>query len=483
MRLSLPASWNGLPRWDRPRDVGPPTHPRRHKADQAMNDLTQMDMAHALRPWQYTGEGMTPVVIGRGEGCSVWDVNGTRYLDAVGGLWNTNIGLGRREMAEVIAQQVENLAFSSTFGDMSNGPSAALSARLAHLAPTGLGHVHFTTGGSTAIDSAYRLACFVQAARGFSGRHHIIAREHAYHGSTHISMSIGNRDGDRAPEFRYEEDTIHHISAPDTPRAGATVESCVAEFEAKIDEIGAKRIAAFFAEPIQASGGVIIPPEGYLKAMWEVCQRHGILFVADEVVTGFGRIGYMFASEDRYGVQPDILCCAKGLSSGYQPIGAMLFSDEIWDTLVSEPRWYTSGFTYSGHPVACAAALKNIEIIESEDLCARALQIGAVFHEGLATLSELPLVGDVRGEALIGCVENVQDKAAMTLLSDELDVGKRISDAAQKRGLLVRPLGHLNVMSPALTISESEVQFTVETLGAAITEVADGLVREGVKIG
>ncbi|MEM1235657.1 MAG: aminotransferase class III-fold pyridoxal phosphate-dependent enzyme [Pseudomonadota bacterium] len=448
-----------------------------------MNDLTQMDMAHALRPWQYTGAGLDPVVVERGDGCSVWDVNGNRYLDAVGGLWNTNIGLGRREMAEVMAEQAEKLAFSSTFGDMSNAPSAELSAKLAHLAPTGLSHVHFTTGGSTAIDSAYRLACFVQAARGFEGRHHIIARQHAYHGSTHISMSIGNRDGDRAPEFRYEEDTIHHIGAPDTLRGGATVDACVAELEAKITEIGAERVAAFFAEPIQASGGVIMPPEGYLKAMAEACQRHGILFVADEVVTGFGRIGHMFASEARYGAQPDILCCAKGLSSGYQPIGAMLFSDEIWDTLTAEPRWYTSGFTYSGHPIACAVALKNIEIIEEEGLCARALEIGSVFQEGLASLSELPLVGDVRGEALIGCVENVQDKGTLALLPDALDVGKRISDAAQKWGLLVRPLGHLNVMSPALTISEAEVEFTIETLGTAIREVADGLVREGVRIG
>ncbi|MEM8592270.1 MAG: aminotransferase class III-fold pyridoxal phosphate-dependent enzyme, partial [Pseudomonadota bacterium] len=456
-------------------------HPRRHEA--AMNDLAQMDMAHALRPWGYTGEGMPPVIVERGLGCEIWDVEGNKYLDAVGGLWCTNIGLGRREMAETIAAQAERLAFSSTFGDMSNDPCAALSARLAHLAPTGLSHVHFTTGGSTAIDSAYRLACFVQAARGFAGRHHIIARRHAYHGSTHISMSIGNRDGDRAPEFRYEEETIHHISAPDTLRGGATVERCVAELEAKIAEIGAARVAAFFAEPIQASGGVIMPPDGYLRAMAELCQRHGILFVTDEVVTAFGRLGYMFSSEDRYGVKPDILCCAKGLSSGYQPIGAMLFSDEIWDTLAAEPRWYTSGFTYSGHPVACAAALKNIEILEREELCARALQVGSVFQEGLRSLAALPLVGDVRGEALIGCVENVADKETLELLPDELDVGKRISDAAQARGLLVRPLGHLNVMSPALTISETEVAFTIETLGLAIRDVADGLTREGVRIG
>ena len=448
-----------------------------------MNDLAQMDLAHALHPWHYTGDSAPPLVISRGEGCYLWDSAGNRYLDAVGGLWCTNVGLGRADMAQAIADQAQKLAFSSTFVDLTNDPAAELSARLAHLAPTGLSHVQFTTGGSTAIDSAYRMACFVQAARGFPGRTHMIARKHSYHGSTHISMSLGLRDGYRAPEFSYETDTIHHISAPDVYREGATVPGLVAEFEAKIAEIGAMRIAAFFAEPIQASGGVLVPPEGYLKAMWEVCQRHGILFVADEVVTAFGRLGHMFASEDRYGVCPDILCCAKGLSSGYQPIGAMLFSQEIWETLAAQDRYYTSGFTYSGHPVACAAALKNLQIIEEEGLLENAVRVGVVLHEGLQGLRDLPTVGNVRGEALIACIENVADKSTKALLPDEIDIGKRISDAAEARGLMVRPLGHLNVMSPPLILTEAQAEFIVETLRSAICDVADGLTRDGIRLG
>ncbi|MGR3436794.1 MAG: aminotransferase class III-fold pyridoxal phosphate-dependent enzyme [Shimia sp.] len=451
--------------------------------DLAPPDLAALDAAHALHPWQNVTDPTPPLVMAQGEGCHLWDVRGRRYLDAVGGLWCTNIGLGRREMVQAIADQAERLAFSSTFGDLTNDPAAALAARLAALAPGGLSRVHFTTGGSTAIDTAYRLALFTQRARGHADRTHVIAREHSYHGSTYASMSLGLRDGDRLPEFTYETRTIHHVSAPYVYREGATTEGLVAEFEAKIAEIGAHRVAAFVAEPIQASGGVLIPPEGYLQAIWEVCRRHGILFVADEVVTAFGRIGHMFASHDRYGITPDILCVAKGLSSGYQPIGAVLLHDAVWETLTAEERYFPNGFTYGGHPVACAAALANIDILEREGLCARAREMGAVLQDGLGTLRDLPLVGDVRGEGLIACIENVADKATKALLPVEIDVGKRISDAAEAMGLLVRPIGHLNVMSPPLVITEAEVGFVVETLDRAIRQVADALVRDGVRIG
>jgi adenosylmethionine-8-amino-7-oxononanoate aminotransferase len=393
-------------------------------------------------------------------------------------------------MAQAIADQAERLAFSSTFVDMTNDPAALLSAKLAELAPGDLNHVHFTTGGSTAIDSAFRMAQFAQAAMGFPERKHMIARRHSYHGSTYASMSLGLRNGDRAPEFGYETDLIHHIEAPylyrrpDGMSEAAFCDQLVAEFEAEIAEIGVERIAAFFAEPIQASGGVLVPPEGYLKAMWEVCQRHGILFVADEVVTAFGRLGHWFASHDAYGVQPDMICCAKGLSSGYQPIGALIFSDRIWRAMAGDPdRWYTSGFTYSGHPVACAAALKNIEIMEREALLPHASKVGAYFQERLADLHDLPLVGDVRGKALIGCVENVADKATKTPLPEEIDIGKLISDECEVMGLLVRPIGALNVMSPSLIITEDQIDFTVDVLGKAIKKVADDLTGQGVKIG
>lgn len=460
------------------------------RPNDAAKDLWEMDRAHALHPWthfdSFREEGA--LVITRGEGCRLWDANGGAYLDAVGGLWCTNIGLGRREMAEAIGAQAERLAFSNTFTDMTNDPSARLAARLAELAPGDLNHVHFTTGGSTAIDSAYRMVQFYQSCMGRPEKTHVIARDHSYHGSTYAAMSIGKRPGDHVPEFRYKTDDIHHLSvpnpyrAPDGMDAAAFCDWLVAEFEAKIAEIGPERVGAFFAEPIQASGGVIVPPEGYLRRMWQVCRRHDILFVADEVVTAWGRIGHWFASRDAFGVQPDIICTAKGLSSGYVPIGAMIYSDRIQQAMEGD-RWYTSGFTYSGHPVACAAALKNIEIMERENLVAHASEIGDYFMERLSGLETLPLVGEVRGAKLMVCVENVADKATKRLLPDEIDIGRRIADSCEAMGLLVRPMGHLNVMSPPLVITRDEVDFVAETLGRAIRQVADDLVRDGVEIG
>ncbi|MCA3443031.1 MAG: aminotransferase [Rhodobacter sp.] len=452
----------------------------------------EMDRAHSLHPWTNFGpfEDQGALVIARGEGAWLWDASGQRYFDAVGGLWCTNIGLGRRDMAQAIAAQAERLAFSNTFVDMTNDPAARLSARLASLAPGDLNRVHFTTGGSTAIDTAARMVQYYQSCMGRPAKMGLVARDHSYHGSTYLSQSIGKRPGDRVEQFRYKTEGIHHLSVPNPYRAPAGMDEAafcdwlVAEFESLIAREGAETIGGFFAEPIQASGGVIVPPEGYLRRMAEVCRRHDILFVADEVVTAFGRLGHWFASRDEFGVQPDIICTAKGLSSGYVPIGAVIFSDRIWAAMAADgARWFTSGYTYSGHPVACAAALKNIEIIEGEDLLGNAARVGALFEQRLAGLEALPMVGQVRGRKLMICVENVADKATKALLPAELDVGKRISDACEAMGLLVRPIGHLNVMSPPLVITEEQAEFVAATLGRAIMQVADRLVRDGIRIG
>ena len=455
-------------------------------------DLWEMDRAHVLHPWTNFGpfEKDGALVITRGEGCYLWDAEGRRYFDAVGGMWCTNIGLGRKEMATAIADQVERLAFSNTFVDVTNDPSARLAAKLASLAPGDLNRVHFTTGGSTAVDTAARLVWYYQSCKGQPQKTDIVSREASYHGSTYLSQSVGKRAGDRVEEFRYKETGIHHLSAPDPYRRpegmteAAFCDALVDEFQALIDRIGADCIGGFFAEPIQASGGVIVPPQGYLKRMWEICQRHDILFIADEVVTAFGRIGHWFASEDEFGIIPDVITCAKGLTSGYLPLGAMIFSDRVWKVMAEKgERWFTTGFTYSGHPVSCAAALKNIEIMEREDLLGNAARVGDYFLDRLTGLEELPLVGQVRGRRLMVCVENVANKATKDPLPDGVNESKRISDTAEAMGLLVRPMGHLNVMSPPLVITEKEVDFVVETLVKSIRKVTDELVREGHRIG
>lgn len=458
---------------------------------QSPMSLWDMDRRHILHPWTQFGpfEEGGSILFDRGEGCWVWDTEGRRYFDAVGGMWCTNIGLGRREMAEAIAEQAERLAFSNTFVDASNGPSARLAAKLASLAPGDLNRVHFTTCGSTAVDSAWRMAQFYQRAKGRPDKVQVIARDMSYHGSTYIGQSLGKRPGDRVPEFLYKESGIHHLTPPDPYRAARGMDEAafcdflVAEFEMKLAELGPEKVGAFIAEPIQASGGVIVPPKDYLRRIWQICRAHDILFIADEVVTAFGRLGHWFASEAEFGVIPDMITCAKGLTSGYLPLGAVIFSDRIWEAMASDGgRWFTSGFTYSGHPVSCAAALKNIEIMEREGLLDQAARVGDYFLDRLTALEALPLIGQVRGRRLMVCVESVADKQTKEPLPEAANEAKRIADAAEAMGLMVRPMGHLNVMSPPLVMTEADADFVADTLEKAIRQVTDQLTREGWRL-
>lgn len=445
----------------------------------------QQDKDHLLHPWtvfdSFSKEGA--LTIAEGQGVYINDLAGNRYLDAVGGLWCTNIGLGRKEMADAIADQVMKLAFSNPFVDMTNVPSATLAAKLAELAPANINHVFFTTGGSTAVDSAYRLIQYYQACRGKPEKEHIISRDYSYHGSTYLAMSIGGKKGDHPPEFKYKDDTIHHISAPDYYRApeglseADFLDQLVDELEQKILQLGADKVAAFFAEPIMGAGGVIVPPRGYHRRTWDVCKKYDVLYVSDEVVTAFGRLGHWFASEDVFGIRPDIITTAKGLSSGYLPIGAMLYSDEI-HTVISEyghGRCFANGFTYSGHPVACAAALKNIEIMERENIFANVNEVGPYFEERLNSLLDLPIVGDVRGHKMMMCVEFVKDKQSKEMFPEELDIGKVVSNHADARGLILRPVGNLNIMSPPLVLTREDVDFIVATLRESIVAAQEEL--------
>jgi len=448
------------------------------------------DKKHHLHPWQifdsFHKEGA--LIIAEGDGCYIYDTDGQRYLDAVGGLWCNNIGLGRADMAQAIAEQVTRMSYASPFVDMGNIPAAELSAKIAQLAPGSLNHVFFTTGGSTAIDTTFRLIQFYQYCRGKENKKHIIALKGAYHGSTYAAMSIGGKKADHVPEFHYITDYIHHVSSPNYYRApeGLTesefLESLVQEFEKKILTIKPENVAAFFAEPIQGAGGVIVPPKGYHKKIWEICKKYDILYVSDEVVTAFGRLGEWFASEERFGIQPDIITSAKGISSGYLPMGACIFTDEIFE-VISAPnpeRLFANGYTYSGHPVCAAAALKNIEILESENILGNVRDVGLYFEQQLHTLRDLPIVGDVRGSHFMMCVEFVSNQETKICFPDEVDIGKRISNHADSLGLIVRPIGHLNVMSPPLIMTREQVDFTVTTLRKSIEVVMENLRKEGL---
>jgi adenosylmethionine-8-amino-7-oxononanoate aminotransferase len=300
-------------------------------------------------------------------------------------------------------------------------------------------------------------------------------------------MTLGNREGDRSPHFRYIEGLVHHLSAPYAYRRpegmseAQFTDHLVAELEIAIRDIGADNIAAFIAEPIQGAGGVVPPPKGYLPRMQEVVAKHDILFIADEVVTGFGRIGHWFASLDEFGVEPDILVMAKGLTSGYLPLGATMYSDRIHEVIsASDPEaWFTHGFTYSGHPVCCAAALKNIEIIAEEDLLGNARRVGDYFEQRLKELTSLPLVGDVRGRRFMMCIEYVADKTRRSPFPEAANISRRIAQRCEAMGLLVRPLGSLDIMSPPLILTRADCDLLIDTLREAITEVTRELKREG----
>lgn len=445
------------------------------------HDVIERDRRHFVHPYQvfdtYLVDDVLPIE--RGAGAQLIDTEGRRYVDAVGGMWCTNIGLGRDEMADAIAEQVRRLAYANPFVDMTNVPAGLLCEKLAHLAPGDLNHVFLSTGGSTAVDAAYRMIQFYWHVRGQPERRHVLSRVDAYHGTTYASVSIGGKPGDRVPEFRYIEDTIHHLSSPNFYRFGdgrteqQFADDLVAEFAAKVDELGPGRVAAFFAEPIMGSGGVIVPPADYLQRVRALCAEHDIVYVSDEVVTGFGRLGEWFASESVFGIVPDIITSAKGLTSGYLPLGATIVSDRIYDVIAEQghDRYLALGYTYSGHPVSCAAALKNIEIIEREGLLDHVKEVGPYFQEQLRTLADLPMVGDVRGSHLMACVEFVEDRATRRRYPDELDVGKLVANACEPRGLIVRPMVHLNVMSPPLVITRSDVDHIVSVLRDAIVEV------------
>ena len=454
-------------------------------------DIIADDKAHFLHPWQefdkFDKTGALPIA--KAQGPYIYDSDGNQLLDAIGGMWCTNIGLGREEMAEAIADQVRQMAYANPMVDMTNIPGTQLAKKLAELAPGDLDHVFFSCGGSTAIDSALRLVHFYQNSRGMPDKKHIIARQEAYHGSTYAAMSISGKKADHIPEFDYMTQNIHHLSCPYFYRApeGLSEEeftdSLVKEFEDKIVELGgANQVAAFFAEPVMGSGGVIVPPEGYLERMWEVCQANDILFVADEVVTAFGRLGQWFASESVFNIQPDIITTAKGLTSGYQPLGATIFSERIWQ-VISAPghdRYFAHGFTYTGHPVACRAALKNIEIIESEGILEHVREVGPYFLKQLKTLEQLPIVGEVRGNHFMVCIENVANKETRALFGDDIDIGQRITDECARRGVLIRPIGHLNVLSPSLILTIEEIDRIVATLGDGISTVMSRLESEGL---
>ena len=414
----------------------------------------------------------------------LYDENGKEYIDGPGGMWCNNIGHGNKEIGEAVKNQLEKMEYCSPFSESSE-ISAELASVLSELSPGDLNTVFFTTDGSTANDTALRFIMFYNNILGRPQKKHFITRHKAYHGSTYLTGSITGKDREKN-NFDFEKNFIHHLSSPLAYRRkkNQTIqEFCdelVKEFEDKIIELGSENVAAFIAEPVMASGGCIVPPEGYLKRIWQICKKYDVLYISDEVVTGFGRMGHFFSSEEVFDIVPDIITCAKGITSGYMPLGAVLFSDKLLNDIKKESALFFHGYTYSGHPACCAAALKNIEIIKRDKILEHVQEIEPYFHNKLQKLYELPIVGDVRGKGLMAGIECVINKDSKEALILDKAIGSRIDEESIKLGLIIRPLYHICVLSPALIITKSQIDDLVEKLFTAIQNSLQQLKTEGL---
>ena len=453
--------------------------------------LWQADRDHCIHPWtefpEWTRTGSTIVV--RGEGAYVWDAEGNRFLDGMGGLWFANVGFGRQELIDAAARQLAMLPQYSYFTNLGNPPAAELAAKLAALAPGDLDHVFFSTGGSVANDTAMRIAHYYFNAIGKPAKRIAVSRRNAYHGSTFLAAALSGKVDERAG-FQLPEGWVHHVSEANCYRMpdGIGTEDAYCDFladelERKLAELGPENVACFFAEPIMGAGGVLVAPAGYHRRMKEVCEAHDVLYVSDEVVTGFGRLGCFFASEERFGVVPDVLVAAKGITSGYMPLGATIVSERVFDGISRagpDGALFSHGFTNSGHAAACAVALANIDLMEREDVCGHVRAVGPYFEQRLEPLRAQPIVGDVRGSHFMLCIEAVRDRASREPFPAGADVGNRIAAHAQARGLLVRPIGNYCVLSPALILGREEIDRIADVVSESIEATAADLRRDGI---
>lgn len=456
--------------------------------DNSPGGIEAMAEQHLVQPWPVSGSigAEARGFIESGEGIYVTDHTGKRLIDGPAGMWCVNVGHRNREIAQVMFDQAMALSYNSPWYT-TNQPSAVLSKRLADHAPEGVGHVFYTTGGSSAVETALRFMQFYNNVKGRPEKKLLVSREGAYHGSTYLAGSLNGRPRDQDWMDSAREQVLkltcpNPFRRPDGMSVAEFTDFLVEEFRALIEKVGAEKIGAFIGEPIMASGGVIVPPDGYWPRMRALCAEHDILFIADEVVTAFGRLGHVFASEDVFGIRPDMITFAKGVTSGYFPLGGVMIASRLFEELRQSNHndaMFAHGLTYSSHPIGCAVALKNLDLLE-EGLLEHTRTISSHFQARLKALEDLPLVGEVRGVGLMAGIECVADHVSNNPLALDLEVGKRIDKHCQEMGLLVRPLINMCVMSPPLTINAEQIDEMADILHKSIVITQDELVREGL---
>ena len=423
-----------------------------------------------------------PNIIAGGDGIYLTDQQGQRLIDGVAGLWCVNVGYGRRELADAMRDAALQLSYYHSFAGASNVPQIELAERLLKLAPAGLSKVFFGSGGSEGNDSLVKILRYYNNLRGRPEKKKIIARWQAYHGTSLATASLTGLPSFHQ-DFDLPIDGVLHTGSPDYYRHAEPGESesefaarRVAELEALIEREGPDTVAAFIAEPVLGAGGVVTPPEGYFEGVQRVLKAHDILFIVDEVVCGYGRLGRWFGC-DRYDLKPDMMTTAKALTSGYFPMSASFVSEDIWELLLEGSRKhgnFAHGYTYAGHPVGAAVAMANLDIIENEGLVERAADVGAWFHQRLAeSLGAHRHVGEIRGTGMIAAVQLVREREGRVFFDASEGMAKKVAAAAYTHGLIVRPLPTVDSLafSPPLTCSREDVDSIVERLTAAIHEV------------
>lgn len=422
-----------------------------------------------------------PFVIDSAEGCYVSGQN-IKLLDAMAGLGCVNIGYGRKELADVAQHVLAKLSYYHSFAAVTNPYAAALSHKIAALAPEGMNKVFISNSGSEAVETALKLVALYWHKKGEPNRRAIISRDYAYHGST-IATAALNGNKEMASQFGFAETMpVRRATAPFWYREGGDMTpdefgiAAAKSVEDHILELGPENVAAFIGEPIQGTMGAIMPPETYWPEVERICRKYGVLLIADEVVTGFGRTGNWFAQET-YGFSADIMTLAKGLSSAYLPVSATVISDEVAAVVEDGSHLLQHGFTTSGHPVTCAVALKNLMLIEEEGLVDKIRDdTGPYFEQKLkAMLADHPLVGEVRVCGLIAAIEIAKDKATREQYPLELAICDHVGQSALMRGLIVRPTGNVIVMCPPFVISHAEIDFIADVMKQACTDVLGAL--------
>ena len=435
----------------------------------------EIDSAHHLHPFtdykSLAKEGSNIIV--KADGVYLTNTDNKQFLDAMSGLWCVNVGYGRKILADVAYKQMQELPYYNSFFKTATAPSIELAQQLAEISPGDLNHAFFSSSGSEANDTVVRMVRRYWDLKGQPNKKTFISREYAYHGSTMTGMNLGgmtamHEQGGMMPGFA-------HVMPPYWYKYGQEMSPeefgifTANKIEEKILELGPENIAAFIGEPIQGAGGVIIPPETYWPRVQEICSKYGILVVVDEVICGFGRTGNWFGS-DTYGINPDIITMAKGISSGYIPLSGIMVGKRVSDILIDEGGEFYHGYTYSGHPVACAVAIENLKIIREENLIENSKNTSVYLNEKMKEIADHPLVGEVRMKSYIGCVELVKDKEKGTMFEDTGTVGTICRDYCIENGLIMRAVRDGMIFCPPLIFSKNHIDELVEKLKKSLDQ-------------